>query len=181
MTDEELMARVVGGDHRAFRELVERHRGTAMRVAYGIVRDRSESEDIVQDAFERVWHKAGSWRAGGDARFVAWLSRITINLAIDRKRRAVARPLDEAGEVRADEPDSEARVSGWQVGRRIRAAIERLPERQRLAFALCQIERMSNAAAAQMLGVSVGALELLLVRARKTVRRDLADLTEQGR
>jgi RNA polymerase sigma-70 factor (ECF subfamily) len=180
MTDEELMSRVVTGDQAAFGELVERHRGAVMRLAYGVVRDAAEAEDIVQDAFERVWRKAESWRPGPAARFMPWLARIALNLAIDRKRRPVAGPLDEADEVAANEPDAERQVAGRQIGRRIRTALSHLPERQRLAFAFCQIERMSNDAAAKILGVSLGALELLLVRARKSMRRDLADLTEHA-
>ncbi|HLY55985.1 MAG TPA: sigma-70 family RNA polymerase sigma factor [Stellaceae bacterium] len=180
MTDEELMARVAAGDQAAFGELVERHRHAVMRLAYGIVRDAAESEDIVQETFTRMWLKASSWRAGAGNGVMPWLARIAINLAVDRKRRAAPAPLEEAGEVAAQEPDAEARASGRQIGRRIRDAVARLPERQRLAFALCQIERVSNAAAAGVLGVSLGALELLLVRARKTMRRELADLTERG-
>jgi RNA polymerase sigma-70 factor, ECF subfamily len=179
MTDEELMARVVAGDQAAFGELVERHRGTVMRLAYGILRDAAEAEDIVQEAFARMWLKASTWRPGSGNGVMPWLARIAINLAVDRKRRVAPAPLDEAAEVAADEPDSEAQVSGRQIGQRIRAAFGRLPERQRMAFALCQIERVSNAAAASVLGVSLGALELLLVRARKTMRRELADLTER--
>jgi RNA polymerase sigma-70 factor, ECF subfamily len=65
-----------------------------------------------------------------------------------------------------------------EIGRRIGAALASLPERQRTAFALCQIEQISNAEAAGRLGISLGALEPLLVRARKRMRRELADLIE---
>jgi RNA polymerase sigma-70 factor (ECF subfamily) len=172
------MVRVIAGDATAFRGLVERHRSTTMRLAYGILRDAGEAEDVVQEAFERVWTKASSWRFRAEARFLPWLARIAINLALDIRRRPRPAPLEAAGEVASREPDSEHQVAGREVGQRIRAALERLPERQRLAFALCQIERQSNAAAAEALGISLGALELLLVRARKSMRRDLADLME---
>ncbi len=173
------MTRVVAGDQAAFRELVERHRHAVMRLAFGVLRDAAEAEDVVQDAFERVWRKAGTWRPGMGSAFFAWLARIAINLAIDRKRRPAAGSLDEAAEIASDEPDSEQQAAGRQIGRRIRDALARLPERQQTAFALCQIERMSNDGAAKLLGISLGALELLLVRARKSMRRDLADLTEK--
>lgn len=179
LTDEELMVRVVAGDQAAFRVLVERHRGAVMRLAYGVVREAAEAEDIVQDAFERVWRAAGSWRAGPEARFYPWLARITLNRAIDRQRRPKGVALDQAGEPADDGPDAERRAAGREVGRRIRAALSALPERQRLAFGLCQLERRSNEAAARQMGVSLGALELLLVRARKAMRRALADLTEE--
>ena len=65
-----------------------------------------------------------------------------------------------------------------EIARRIGSALARLPERQRSAFALCQIDRLSNAEAAESLGVTLGALELLLVRARKAMRQELADMIE---
>jgi RNA polymerase sigma-70 factor (ECF subfamily) len=178
MTDEELMARIAEGDRDAFAVLVERRRGAVMRLAFGIVRNAAEAEDIVQDCFERVWSKSRSWRSGRGGTVFGWIARIATNLAIDRKRRASPVRLDRAGDVAAGAGGAENEVTGREIGRRIRQAVALLPDRQRTAFVLCQIERMSNAAAAAALGVSVGALELLLVRARKTMRRELADLAE---
>jgi RNA polymerase sigma-70 factor (ECF subfamily) len=178
MTDEELMPRVAGGDEKAFAELVERHRSRAMRLAYGVSRNRTEAEDFVQEAFMRVWTKAGSWDARDGARFSAWLARITINLAIDKKRKMREEQLDETYPIADDSVGSEDMLHGREIGQRISRALDKLPERQRIAFALCQIDRMSNAEAANSLGVTVGALELLLVRARKAVRLELADLIE---
>lgn len=94
---------------------------------------------------------------------------------------AAAAAVGESYDAPAAAPDAEQCLLAKEIGRRIAAAFARLPERQRVAFALCQIERMRNAAAAECLGVSVGALELLLVRARKTMHRELADLLEGDR
>ncbi len=178
LTDEELMPLVARGDARAFAILVERHRGRAMRMAFGVVRNRSEAEDCVQEAFMRVWSKARDWDAREGARFSAWLARITINLAIDGKRKMREDPLDDMMPLPDDSVGADDRVHGQEIAAHIAKALEHLPERQRIAFALCQIDRMSNGEAASALGVTVGALELLLVRARKTVRLELADLIE---
>lgn len=173
------MHRVAASDRTAFAQLVERHRMAVMRLAYGVVRDRAEAEDIVQEAFTRVWTKAAAWEMREGARFFAWLARITINLAIDQRRRP---RHQEAGieTERAEAPglSADQLLIGREIGARIRRAMGRLPERQRLAFALCQIEQMANADAARCLDISVGALELLLVRARKALRLDLRDLME---
>jgi RNA polymerase sigma-70 factor, ECF subfamily len=172
------MQRVAGGDAGAFRRLIERHRSRAMRVAFAIVRDAGEAEDVVQEAFARVWTRAAQWRARDGGSFAAWLTRIAVNLAIDLRRRPRPDPLGDRDDIAGADPGSDQLVAARQIGSRIRAAMAALPERQRTAFALCQIEHMRNAEAAQSLGISVGALELLLVRARKAMRRQLADLIE---
>jgi RNA polymerase sigma-70 factor, ECF subfamily len=178
VTDEELMLAVGRGDVRAFGNLVERYRGSVMRLAFNVVRDADEAEDIVQEAFERVWTRASDWRPRQGARFFAWLARITLNLAIDRIRRPRQLRLEDTYDAPTTDPDAERCLLAREIGRRIASALEHLPERQRTAFALCQIERMSNADAAGCLGISLGALELLLLRARKSIRRELADLIE---
>lgn len=174
--DATLMAGIAAGAFRAFRTLVERHRDGVMGLAFRVTRDRGEAEDIVQEVFERVWTRASAWRPRDDGRVFAWLARIAVNLAIDRLRRPRPRRLDEVPDPPAPGFDAEQRLHGREIGRRITRALATLPDRQRTAFTLCQIERWSNADAADWLGVSVGALELLLVRARKTMRRELADL-----
>src|ERR1043165_4339419 len=85
-SDEELMALVAAGDNAAFRRLMARHMGRAIRVAETVVRGSIEADDIAQEAFIRIWRNA----AGFDprvARFTTWMHRIVVNLAIDRKRR----------------------------------------------------------------------------------------------
>jgi len=182
VTDEELLLAVRRRDVRAFGELVERYRGSMMRLAFNVLRDASEAEDVVQETFERLWTRAPDWRPRKNTGFFAWLARIALNLAIDRvRRRRPVEFVDPGDPTAADHPDAEQRLLAKEIGRRIAEALRMLPERQRTAFALCQIERMSNAAAAERLGVSVGALELLLVRARRTMRRELADLIEDER
>ncbi|MBO0735567.1 MAG: sigma-70 family RNA polymerase sigma factor [Alphaproteobacteria bacterium] len=175
------MSAVSRGDVRAFGCMVERYRGSVMRLAFNVLRDAGDAEDVVQEVFERVWIRASAWHPRREASFFAWLIRIALNLAIDRVRRPRQLQFGDSYDAPAATPDAEQCLLAKEIGRRIAAAFARLPERQRVAFALCQIERMRNAAAAECLGVSVGALELLLVRARKTMRRELADLLEGDR
>jgi RNA polymerase sigma-70 factor (ECF subfamily) len=175
-SDEALMALVAAGNRQAFGTLIERHRHRVMRLAYTVTRNRSAAEDVVQEAFLRVWSRARGWHHSGVARFSGWLGRMTINLAIDGTRRRREEPL--ADEMPLDATASDDAVHATEIAQRIGRALVQLPDRQRTAFALCQIERMSNAEAAASLGVSVGALELLLVRARKSMRLQLLDMIE---
>ncbi len=177
-SDEALMDLVADGDRQAFAVLVERHRHRAMRLAYTVTRSRSAAEDVVQEAFLRVWTKAHNWDRSGAARFAGWFGRVTINLAIDGARKVREDPLDDTLPVFDTGTPSDDAVHAGQIAHRIAQALATLPERQRIAFALCQIDRMGNAEAAESLSVSVGALELLLVRARKSMRSQLADMIE---
>lgn len=155
-----------------------------MILAYRIAGDATEAEDIVQDAFTRAWVKAPAWqpREGGGASFPTWLARVVTNLSLDRlRRRRPGEALDAAEDVAADAPSPQDEAAGTQARGRIMAALGRLPERQRAAIALCQFEGLSNAEAARALEVSVGGLELLLVRARRSLRASLADLMGAGR
>lgn len=154
-----------------------------MTLAYRIVGDTAEAEDIVQDVFTRTWLKAPAWQArdGGGATVGTWLARVVTNLSLDRRRRR--RPgeaLDHAADIPADAPSPQDEASGSEVRGRIMAALDRLPARQRAAIALCQFDGLSNAEAATALGTSIGSLELLLVRARRSLRAGLADLMGMG-
>lgn len=190
LDDEALMRRTGSGDHAAFATLVARHRRPAMRLALRIAGSQGDAEEIVQEAFTRTWVKAPGWQArtaegreDGGGSFAAWLARVVANLAIDRLRRRPreAAPMDAAAELPSADPSPLEQVAGEQARQRIEAALRALPERQRAAVALCRMEGMSNAAAAKALDVSVGGLEMLLVRARRTLRATLADLIEVQR
>lgn len=174
--DNALIQRVAAGDHRAYQSLVERHLRHAVTLAYRVLFDRADAEEVAQEAFLRVWQHAARWRPNGGASFRTWLNRVVVNLCIDRKRRPSMAALD-------DQPDPvdpqatpyEARLAG-ETSDRLAAALQRLPERQRAAIVLCYWEGESNIAAAEALGVSVGALESLLVRAKRALRDELSPL-----
>jgi RNA polymerase sigma-70 factor (ECF subfamily) len=176
--DHELMMAVGRRDHHAFARLVARHYAWALAFADRMLGARHEAEDLVQTAFLRVWQGAARWEP--NAKFSTWLYRVLHNLCIDRLRArgtTASEPLaGEAVETLADEaPDSEERVSALQRGARVRAALGRLPVRQRAALVLCYYEERSQAEAAALLGVSEGALESLLSRGRATLKKWLRD------
>ena len=176
--DHALMMAVGRRDHDAFARLVARHYGWALGFADRMLGTRHEAEDLVQTAFLRVWQGAARWEP--NARFSTWLYRVLHNLCMDRlraRRTTASEPLEgELVEALADEaPDSEERVSSLQRAVRVRAALDRLPVRQRAALVLCYYEERSQAEAAALLGVSEGALESLLSRGRTTLKKWLRD------
>jgi RNA polymerase sigma-70 factor (ECF subfamily) len=175
-SDEELMAAIATGDQHAFARLVERHLARTVGLATRLMGSRADGEEIAQEAFSRVWSHAARWRpmgGGGNARFTTWLYRIAVNLAIDRKRRAKLTPLDDVEEPLDESDDGFAQIHKRQVSDAVATAMLRLPERQRIALSLCFFDEVSNIEAGRIMGLSVGAVESLLVRARRTLRQDL--------
>ena len=150
---------------------------------------RTEVEDIRQETLLRLWTQADRWRPE-IAALSTWLHRIAHNLCIDYLRRAsrlVGEPRD--GEIESlangvSGPDQEVgdadpdhALGQHRLGDQLRDALATLPERQRSALILSYYQGLSNRNAAEVLDVSVDALESLLARARRKLRLLLADVT----
>jgi RNA polymerase sigma-70 factor (ECF subfamily) len=170
-SDEELMAQVGRGDQAAFRLIAHRYAGRAVGLARRITGSESDSDDIVQEALLRVWINAPRWRPS--AAFRTWFYRIVLNLCLNRKRRRPFFALDQAGEPPDPSPDAAAQLERAEFDRALAAAIAALPERQRAAIVLTYHEGFGNAEAAAALDTTVGGIETLLVRARRTLREKL--------
>lgn len=173
-SDDELVERIQSRDEQAFSILMNRYLTRIYSFVYRMVGNEQDARDIVQETFLRLWSKASSWEQGR-VKFTTWLHRLARNLCIDlyRKRRFDTVPIDSTAEIAADDsvPDS-AR------SRAVVEALGRLPEKQRTAIVLCTFEGWTNRQAAEVLRVSVEAVESLLSRARRTLRDDLARFRE---
>jgi RNA polymerase sigma-70 factor (ECF subfamily) len=172
-SDEALMARIAAGDRAAFGLLAGRHLGSVIGLATHILGNRSDAEDIAQEAMLRVWTNAPRWKPV--AQFRTWLTRIVVNLCLDERRRRPWLPLEAAGEPPDPAASTEAQLAAADFDRRLAAAISQLPERQRAAIALTYSEGLSNAETADILDTSVSAVETLLSRAKSTLRRVFDD------
>jgi RNA polymerase sigma-70 factor, ECF subfamily len=173
--DSDLMARVAGGDQWAFRALTERHAHAALRLARRILGDEAMGEDVVQEAFLRVWINAPRWRP--QAAFRTWLYRIVVNRSLNAKRRVPHLPLDAAPHAAAEQPPADEQLAHDERDRRLAAAIAALPPRQRAAIVLTYQEGLSNSEAADVLDTSVSSIETLLVRAKRALRAAFEDQT----
>jgi RNA polymerase sigma-70 factor (ECF subfamily) len=169
--DEALMARIAGGDERAFRVLARRHVPYAIGLARRVLGNGADAEDVAQDAMLRVWTNAPRWKPL--ASFRTWLTRIVVNLCLDRKRKVPFAALEAAGEIVDPAPDAAAQHGQSDDERRLDKAIGELPERQRVAIVLTFREGMSNAQTADILNTTVKAVETLLVRAKQNLRAAL--------
>jgi RNA polymerase sigma factor (sigma-70 family) len=171
--DDALMARVALRDGAAFRRLIDAHAQRPHRIAWRMLGDAVEAEDVAQEAMMRLWEHAAKWQAGGPG-VSAWLARVATNLCFDRLRRrkfasdeAVPERVDES--AGADEMIDETRARARTI-----AAIQSLPDRQRAAIILTYYEDQSNIMAAQTLDMNIKAFESLLLRARAALRSALA-------
>lgn len=171
--DEELVRRVGAGDKRAASEIVRRHLPRMVGLARRMLGDPAEAEDVAQEVFLRVWKHAAAWKPG-QAKFETWMHRVAMNLCLDRLRRRGR----QGGEVSPETPDARASATRALDDRqrrdRVREALQDLPERQRAALVLCYYQERTNIEAAEILGVSVDALESLLSRARRSLKTALS-------
>ena len=183
ISDEELVRRISEGDHGAFAQLVERHSKLFFTAAFRMVNNSEEAEDIVQDAYIKLWQKPQSFDASKGVKFTTWFYRVVTNLAIDATRKRKPQTNPDVLDVMADKaPLADEQLSENDQQAVLEEAIQRLPERQRAALNLCFYEGLSNKEAAEILDVGIKALESLLMRAKKALKEDLGaqGLIEQG-
>lgn len=171
--DAELMERVASGDPKAYRELVERHVRGVHAFVYRMLGSRAEAEEVCQESFLRLWKQADSFVA--HAKPSTWLYRVAHNLAIDRlrRRREASHPVGIEEVPTSERPSTH--LYEKQVAQAVERALAQLPERQRAAVSLVHYQGLSNAEAAEVLGVKVRALESLLARGRQQLRVELAE------
>jgi RNA polymerase sigma-70 factor (ECF subfamily) len=176
--DEELIARAQRGDAVAFRGLVERWHVTIHRWALAHLGDPDEADDVTQQVLVRLHLRLHRFR--GAARFSTWLYQVTRNAARDahRRRSRRARTMDRLERL-ADPPaaaDPLADVERREVIDAARAALARLPERQREVFDLVDLQGYAAHEAAGLLGVSAATARTHLFRARRAVRAAMLGL-----
>ena len=147
-----------------------------LALAQRMLGDASEAEDVAQEAMLRAWKQAPRWRPG-KAKFDTWLHRVGLNLCYDRLRRRRETPTETPPDRPDDGPAPDAGLLSAELGVRVDAALKRLPERQREAIVLCHYQELSNIEAADLMSVSIEALESLLSRGRRALRQSLADLS----
>lgn len=176
-----LMERIGAGDHEAFRELVERHQNAVIGTVAKMLGNASESEDIAQQVFLRIWKNAKRYRP--DAKFTTYLYTITRNLVFNETRRK-SRKKEVSSDEREEhsnqlveaspdrQPDAELLQAELQEA--VDKAIAGLPEAQRMAVVLRRYEQLSYEEIADVLGLSVSAVKSLLFRARTSLREALS-------
>lgn len=172
--DDDLLEAIALGDKAAFRDLMRRHSASMLKLAERFLGNPSDADDVVQEAFMKVWTMAGDWRAGEAAKFSTWLYRVVANACIDRIRRKRAFvDMDDTPEIPDPGPDGLAASISAKARDVVASALAGLPDRQREAVSLFYMADMGGAELAQRLGLSAAAMDSLLSRGRKALRTAL--------
>ena len=183
-TDADLAQRAASGDQSAFECIMRRHNRLLFRTARSILKNDSETEDALQEAYLHAWRALGSFRA--DAKLSTWLVRIVINESLGRLRRRGAQviPLDTAVDMHEqgtealmeDDPDQQPdRVAmRSEVRRLIEARIDTLPDVYRTVFMLRAVEELSVEETALALDIPEATVRTRFFRARGLLREGLS-------
>jgi RNA polymerase sigma-70 factor (ECF subfamily) len=179
--DREAVQRVQAGDTEAFEPLVEKYKRKVFRLAYQVLRDQEEALDVAQEAFVKAFRALAAFK--GDSAFYTWLFRITMNVALDRKRQRATRVKSMGtGDVPPEEwertavstdPDPEDVATGVERRERIRKGLDSLSEHHRAIIILSDIEGLQYREIAEVLGIPMGTVMSRLHHARKRLREVL--------
>jgi RNA polymerase sigma-70 factor (ECF subfamily) len=174
--DADMVARLGQGDPGAIQTLMTGKLPRILALARRLLGDAAEAEDVAQEALVRAWKQAPSWTPG-PARFDTWLHKVALNLCYDRLRRP--RLVSDAGlpETVDQGPAPDAGLLAQDRKAQVEAALQALPPRQREAIVLCYYQDLGNQTAADLMKVSIEALESLLSRGRRALRASLIDLS----
>ena len=180
-SDGELAALALAGRQAAYRELLGRHREAVFRLVRGSIGDSDAALDVTQEAFIAAFAALKSY--DGNRPFKTWVSRIAINKCRDwARRRAVRRffsfalPIEAAATVADESIPADQQVADRAELARVKTAIAKLPMAIREPLVLRTIEGLSQAEAAQVLGISEKAVETRIYRARKALQADVSSV-----
>jgi RNA polymerase sigma-70 factor (ECF subfamily) len=184
LSDAEIVVRVRAGDSALFEILMRRHNQRIYRVARAVVKDESEVEDVMQQAYFNAYAHLDQFE--GRSQFSTWLTRITLNEAFGRRRKM--RQSESLGTMRShadidsgdvmdtvtsSQPDPERQAYAQELHRVLEEAVDALPETYRTVFMLRDIEGLSTSEAGEGLGLGDEAVKTRLHRARAMIRRSV--------
>lgn len=187
LSDQELVTSIAAGDHRAFEQLMRRFNRVLYRTARSIVKDDTEAEDVLQDAYLQAYRAIGKFRH--ESSLSTWLTRIVINEAIARTRKTARRaeiielvaPTDDqydmaAGEEMGNSPTEQPEQAAMRTEARrlLEKKIDALPDAFRTVFVLRALEEMSVEETAVSLSIPEATVRTRFFRARAMLREALA-------
>jgi RNA polymerase sigma-70 factor (ECF subfamily) len=179
-TDEDLVARSIGGDPDSFNELIHRWERPIYALAYRQLGREEDARDVCQETFLRAYRALGGFR--GQAKFSSWLYRIALNLCRDWMRRERRAPVVQAPEdvdlmeLAAQREPSESiedRVARRDLSRAVERAMARLPEEQRTAIILKEYQGLTFQEIADLIGCPLSTVKTRLYQGLTVLRREL--------
>src|SRR5947209_2816714 len=178
LSDEEVLARVIGGDRPCYEIIMRRYNQRLFRITRAILGDDAEAEDVVQDSYVRAYASLNQF--AGRAKFATWLTKIAVYEASSRlkKRRRVASShnSDDDGQtmetLKSSDPSPEQQAIRNQALTLLEQSVDALPELYRSVFVLRNMEQMSTSETADCLELTEEAVKVRLMRARNLLKRE---------
>ncbi len=186
MDEAQLIKGIQQGDRKSFQTLVETYQRMVVNTCLAIVHNKADAEDLAQDVFVEIFRTAENFR--GDSKVSTWLYRIatnrSLNMIRNNKRKRFFQSIEEAftggrnhgsevSESRNDQPDQN--ITDQQRSDLLHRAIDRLPEKQRIAFTLNKYEELPYQQIAEIMEISLASVESLIHRAKKNLQEQLLD------
>lgn len=186
MGDSELLEGIKNNDHVAFRLFVEKYQIVVYKIAFNILNNADDADDITQDVFIEIYKSIDSFRA--DSKITTWMFRIatnkSLNLLKKNKRKSIFQRIDsfftpdddysiQIEDEKAALPNDN--IEQTELQKILYDAIDKLPDNQRIAYTLCNIDELAYKDIAQVMNLSLSAVESLIHRARKNLQKKLAD------
>jgi RNA polymerase sigma-70 factor, ECF subfamily len=175
MHEAELIHSILEGNQQDYTILIKQYQANVFRTAMGLLHNKEDAEEITQDVFVKVYQSLSSFN--GKAAFSTWLYRITVNTSLNylqkKKRRRFWVGLSDILQVASKDRSVEAIIAERSENELVRQALDALPEKQRLAFIFTKYEELPQKQVAEIMNISPGAVEQLLLRAKANLKKIL--------
>ena len=178
----EVISRCQRGDHEALKEIFDKYHKKVYRIAYGVVRQREEALDIVQEVFIKLFRSIKNFK--GRSHFYTYLYRMVMNTAIDHARKTGKQLISSLDEEGSFEPSDEVEKGPERIllqkelEERVKRAMDKLPAEQKAALIFRDVEGLSYQEMAEAMGCSIGTVMSRLHYGRKKMQELLKDYVE---
>ncbi|MBK8785060.1 MAG: RNA polymerase sigma factor [Chitinophagaceae bacterium] len=173
MHESELIQSILDGNQQDFKLLIKKYETNVFRAAIGFLHNKQDAEEITQDVFVKVYQSLSSFK--GKAAFSTWLYRITVNTSLNylrkKKRRGFWIGLSDLLQIPSKDKQTETIITERSEKIIIQHAIDKLPEKQRLAFVLSRYEELPQRQVAEIMKITEGAVEQLILRAKSNLKK----------
>lgn len=184
MNEAELLIQLQDGNRRAFEMLLREQQTRIVNVAYSLLHNREDAEEVAQDVFIEVYRSIANFR--GDSKLSTWLYRIAVNKALNYRRRkrtsliAYFEQMMLSGGLQIEDssPLPDAKLVAEERTKILHKAIDALPEKQRIAFTLQKYEDLSQEEIAEVMQTTVSAVESHLYRAKRELQKTLSRIAK---
>ena len=191
MSDREVLEKIIAGDKKSFTAFYEQFQAQVYRTAFGYFHNSSDAEEVVQDVFVEVYRSAKKFNFNSN--LSTWLYRISVNKSLDKLRYQKSAKrfsflsgifFDEQNSLGEDIPDTSNHgqlADDRESEKIIHHAMDKLPETQRTAFVLTQVEELSGKEASEIMNTTPKAVESLIQRAKSNLRKELSKIYDSRR